>query len=219
MNYIKHLNKVFEIFYGDERVNTFHIALYMSLFQHWNMNRFKNPVVFKRMEIMQGAKIGSLTTYTKCMRELSDWNYLKYAPTQNPYQSSLNMYSFCTSLYTSAATEGCTPSVQEGVHLLYTNNLKLDKQGKEENVSPTHVEVLNFFKEKEWLETEADKFFFHYQAVGWCTRNKTPILDWKAAAQKWNVTKIKFDADEKTKYVSKPGNLNAGRDKNYSEPL
>ncbi len=223
MNYIKHLNKVFEIIYDDERLTPYHVALYFSLFQQWNLNRFKNPVVFKRLEIMKGARIGSLTTYTKCLKELHEWEYVNYNPSRNPYNSSINMYSFCTSIDTGTCTDTCTPSVHDGVHLLYINNNKQDKLSKGENHGPTQNEVMDFFKEKKWEEQEADKFFFHYEATGWCAGNKTKIVDWKAAAHKWILNKSKFDNNgnnNKSKLsAAKTNKTGDTRNKKYSEPL
>jgi len=223
MNYIKHLNRFFEIVYDDERLTSYHVALYMALFQQWNLNRFKNPVIYKRLEIMKAAHIGSLSTYTKCLKELHEWDYLNYTPSRNPFTSSISMYSFCTSVRTGTCTATRTPPVQAGVHLLYTNNNKQDKLGKEEKDNPTQNDVINFFKEKEWEEHEADKFFFHYEATGWCTGNKTHIQDWKAAAQKWILNKSKFDNNgnfnKSNQQTTKTGNLHAATNKKYSEPL
>ena len=42
VNYIIHLNRVFEQFRKDPRLNSTHIALYMGLFQLWNLYKFKD---------------------------------------------------------------------------------------------------------------------------------------------------------------------------------
>ena len=44
INYIKHLNTVFEQFSKDNKLNPTHISLYVTLFQHWNLNKFNNPL-------------------------------------------------------------------------------------------------------------------------------------------------------------------------------
>ena len=222
MNYIKHLNKFFENIYYDERLTPSHVSLYMALFRQWNLSRFKNPLLFQRLEIMKGACIGSLTTYTKCLKQLHEWEYIHYKPSRNPNNSSISMYSFCTSICTGASTDTCTETVHENVHVLYINTNKQDKHGENENTSPTQQEVKEFFKEKEWGGQEADTFFFHYEATGWCTSNQTKILDWKAAAQKWMLKKVKFDSNEnikKSTQININEKLQNGKDRNYSEPL
>ncbi len=81
----------------DERLSPFHISLYLTLFQFWNLNRFKNPISIARQETMRLSKIGSVNTYIKCIKELDKWNYLKYAPSHNPLKGSLiYLYNFNT---------------------------------------------------------------------------------------------------------------------------
>lgn len=81
----------------DERLSPFHVSLYLTLFQFWNLNRFKNPISIARQETMRLSKIGSVNTYIKCIKELDKWNYLKYAPSHNPLKGSLiYLYNFNT---------------------------------------------------------------------------------------------------------------------------
>jgi hypothetical protein len=79
----------------DDRISPFHISLYFSLFQFWNLNRFKNPISIARQETMRLSKIGSINTYIKCVKELDKWGYIKYYPSHNPLKGSLvNMCNF-----------------------------------------------------------------------------------------------------------------------------
>jgi hypothetical protein len=79
----------------DERLSPFHISLYLTLFQFWNLNRFKNPISIARQETMRLSKIGSVNTYIKCIKELDKWQYLKYLPSHNPLKGSLiHLYNF-----------------------------------------------------------------------------------------------------------------------------
>jgi hypothetical protein len=95
MNYIKHLTAIFEIMDGDPRLTPFHISLYMSLFRRWNLNYFNNPISISRDEVMKMSKIGSVNTYTKCLKELHLWNYIRYEPSYNPHKGSLiYLYTF-----------------------------------------------------------------------------------------------------------------------------
>ena len=83
MNYIRHLNGLFEKINRDDRMTAQHISLYMSIFQLWNRNRFKNPVPVSREELMTLSRIGGRNTYGRCMKELDRWGYIRYSPTGN----------------------------------------------------------------------------------------------------------------------------------------
>jgi hypothetical protein len=89
MNYIKHLASFFDRVSADERLNPTHVSMYVSLFQFWNANRFQNPISISRNELMKVSKISAKATYHKCMKELNEWQYLKYKPSYNPFKGSL----------------------------------------------------------------------------------------------------------------------------------
>ncbi|MEQ5790642.1 hypothetical protein J4E06_06245 [Muricauda sp. NFXS6] len=98
VNYIKHLNGVFEQFSKDSRLNPTHISLYVALFQFWNTNYFKPEFFINRDEVMQYAKIGSKSTYHRCIKELHHWSYIVYTPSHNPFKGSrIKMFDFGTS--------------------------------------------------------------------------------------------------------------------------
>jgi len=97
MNYIKHLASFFEKVATDERLNPTHVSMYVSLFQFWNANRFQNPISISRNELMKVSKISAKATYHKCMKELNEWQYLKYKPSYNPFKGSLvYLFNFST---------------------------------------------------------------------------------------------------------------------------
>ncbi|WP_338357067.1 hypothetical protein [Yeosuana marina] len=98
INYIKHLNGVFLQFSMDSRLNPSHISLYVALFQFWNINYFKGEFYINREEVMSFSKIGSKSTYHRCIKELSHWKYILYSPSHNPYKGSrIKMFDFGTS--------------------------------------------------------------------------------------------------------------------------
>tara|TARA_R110002050_G_scaffold200872_3_gene335914 strand:- start:1366 stop:1896 length:531 start_codon:yes stop_codon:yes gene_type:complete len=98
INYIKHLNGVFIQFSKDNRLNPTHISLYVALFQLWNNNFFKEEFFINREEVMTYSKIGSKSTYHRCIKELSHWHYLLYTPSHNPFKGSrIKMFDFGTS--------------------------------------------------------------------------------------------------------------------------
>ena len=88
MNYIKLLTGFFERVIRDHDLNPTHISLYIGLFQHWNVNRFRNPISITRDEIMRISKICSKATYHKCMRDLHNKGYISYQPSYNPFKGS-----------------------------------------------------------------------------------------------------------------------------------
>ena len=98
VNYIKHLKGVFIQFSKDNRLNPTHISLYIALFQIWNNNRFLDEFYINREEVMSFSKIGSKSTYHKCIKELNHWKYIIYYPSHNPFKGSkIKMFNFETS--------------------------------------------------------------------------------------------------------------------------
>lgn len=225
VNYIKHLNGVFLQFSKDSRLNPTHISLYIALFQLWNQNRFPEEFYINRSEVMQFSRIGSKTTYHRCIRELSHWKYILYSPSHNPFKGSrIRLFNFGTSdgqvLYP-CSTNIETSSGQALVSIYkhnkqIENNKNINKldQPKNEN------EVIIFFKKEKWSKLEAKKFYNHYQGIGWKVGGKTKIVDWQATARNWM---IKADEIKKiqtrTALVQKRDNLNISTDKDYGEPL
>jgi len=91
MNAIGQLEAFFDAIADDHRVGTVHISLYLALFRAWLKNECRNPVVLERSSIMQDAKIRARSTYSKCMRELHDYGYLRYKPSFNNNLRSIAM--------------------------------------------------------------------------------------------------------------------------------
>lgn len=88
MNYIKHLTGFFNRIAIENSINPSHISLYIALFQSWNVNRFKNPIIISRDEMMKASKIASKATYHKCIKELQRLKFLEYYPSYNPYSGT-----------------------------------------------------------------------------------------------------------------------------------
>ena len=105
MNYIRHMNGFFIRLSEDPRMTSFHISLYLALFQIWNKNRFQNPFTIIRDEMMQLSRIGSMNTYARCMKQLDEWGYIGYVSASNLYISSrVNCISFDTTRSTAGDT-------------------------------------------------------------------------------------------------------------------
>jgi hypothetical protein len=61
----------------------------MAIFQLWNQNRFQNPISISRDELMRISKIASTATYHKCMKDLTEREYVIYKPSFNPFKGSI----------------------------------------------------------------------------------------------------------------------------------
>ena len=88
MNYIRHLNGFFARLAEDKRMSSYHISLYFALFQQWNADRFGEQFVIARAETMEISRLGSVNTYARCMKDLSQWGYIQYIPSSNMHSSS-----------------------------------------------------------------------------------------------------------------------------------
>jgi hypothetical protein len=87
MNYVRHLNAFFSFVRGDKRLTSSHVSLYMALFHYWNLHRFQNPISVSRQTMMQLSKIGSKTTYYKCIKDLHQAQYILCHPAISKYHS------------------------------------------------------------------------------------------------------------------------------------
>ena len=81
---------------------------------------------------------------------------------------------------------------------------------------PTIEEVLTYFREQNFPELEASKFFNYFASIGWLVGGKTPMADWHAAARNWIINAPKFTTNERT---DRTKSLDTSADKDYSEPL
>ena len=278
MNYIKHLTGFFDKVIQDDRLNPTHISLYVSLFQFWNVQRFKNPISISRDEVMRVSKICSKATYHKCMKDLHNFNYVKYEPSFNPFRGSLitlhdlelknehvlkrtrnktkkqtsdelavNKHQTsskqvvnkqCTSV-----KQALVPSINNLNIINNTNKLNLKKmqnkfckpsddeileeiQKKEKlpsaelkntRFSPPNLELVQeYFKEKDKPDIEAQKFFNYFESNGWKIGGRTPMKNWKAAANNWMINSEKFNSNPS---IPRPDNLHTNQEKDYSIPL
>lgn len=241
VNYIKHLENIHSTFVEDSRITPFHFSLYMALFHQWNSAMFPEQLSIARSEIMRFSKLGSVNTYTKCLKELHVFGYIEYVPSKNPYVgSSVNMYRFDNSSSNSCDTSMCLKTdnscdnTSETVVRPYINSINNNKQLKTINngvdskidqptkpkreifISPSLEEAILFFKEKNKSNLDAEKFFNHFESNGWLVGGKSKMKNWQAAARNWMLNSEKFQSQKKQ---PSPGNLNVNQNKDYSVPL
>lgn len=88
---------------------------------------------------------------------------------------------------------------------------------KEKVQKPPNIEeVLIFFKEQNFPEIEANKFFNYFQSIGWLVGGKTAMTDWPAAARNWMLNAPKYISHERT---DRTKHLDTSAGKDYAEPL
>jgi hypothetical protein len=183
---------------------------------------------------MRTSKVGSANTYTRCLRELNDWGYIDYKPSNNPCRGSLvNLYRFDTSTDNSCDNGNDTtpvivvrPSINtinKKKHINIINKDRVDseidqltKSKREIFISPSLEEAILFFKEKNKTDLDAEKFFNHFESNGWLVGGKSKMKNWQAAARNWMLNSDKFQSHKKQ---PTPGNLNVNQNKDYSVPL
>jgi hypothetical protein len=89
---------------------------------------------------------------------------------------------------------------------------------KKKNTSiPTHEEVQSYFLDQRFPELEAQKFFNYFSSIGWLVGGKSPMQNWRAAAENWMLNAANFIA--KKNQTNRAKRLNTETDKDYSEPL
>ncbi|WP_339724997.1 hypothetical protein [Maribacter stanieri] len=239
MNYIKLLNAAFEKFYFDDRLNPTHISLYMALFQEWNSSRFADEFYVNRRDLMRVAKIGSKSTYHRCITELDAWDYLSYFPSNNPYKGSkIKMSIIGTSDEPDMGRYNPTlEQLAEQYHpirepVVYqhrpingqvlvsnTNNTKQENNNKQPKGWQA---VIDFFIEKGFNADEGKKFFEHYETRNWQTSDGKAIRDWRALATNWmDRTELFNEKNESNKKQESQikDNLRTTKTKDYGQPL
>jgi hypothetical protein len=126
------------------------------LFQIWNYSRFPEEFYINREEVMEFSKIGSKSTYHRCIRELDSWKYLMYKPSHNPFKGSrVLLFQFETSDNQAADF----PIPKSGQALVSVTNINKQiinfyKLGQAEKKN----EILSFFKKENWPHDDIMKF-------------------------------------------------------------
>lgn len=89
MDNLKPLSDFFSAIEKDFRIGTTHIAIYAALLQYRTDKGFINPIQVFSHEITPLAKVSSAYTYLKCVRELSEYGYIKYEPSFKKTKGSM----------------------------------------------------------------------------------------------------------------------------------
>jgi len=73
----------------DGQLNTSHISLCFALVICWNDQKHALPFKISRKILMDYSKIGSISTYHICVKDLVSLGFIKYAPSYNSYRGTL----------------------------------------------------------------------------------------------------------------------------------
>ena len=92
------------------------------------------------------------------------------------------------------------------------NNRVLSIRVREDELpkTPSIEDVREYFQHHQAAErlpdidTQADEFFYHYDALGWCNGSGVRIIKWQSMASKWIMRAIKDQDNENNK--TKPSN-------------
>ncbi|NGX82693.1 hypothetical protein [Aequorivita sp. KMM 9714] len=234
MNYIKLLNAAFEKFYFDDRLNPTHISLYMALFQEWNSSRFADVFYVNRRDLMRCSKIGSKSTYHRCVTDLDSWLYLCYFPSNNPYKGSKIKMSIIgtsdepvTGQYDpilEQLAEQYRPIHEPVVYQHHPKNgqavdahrpmsgqalvstINNTKQVNNTKQPKGWQAVINFFIKKGFNDDEGKRFFEHYKNRNWQTSDGKEIRDWRALASNW-MDRTELYAEENKPNKKRPSQI------------
>jgi hypothetical protein len=212
----------------------------MVIFRQWNNNRFKNPISIARDEVMRAAKIGSVNTYTKALKQLHHFQYIRYEPSFNPHIGSrIYLYTFEKANGQSIDNAGeiemspllnienSTNNSNQKYKNTHAQNLENQfepikkKMNPNPDTNPNDIppqmeHLIIYFNEKEFSAIEAEKFHNHFQSNGWLVGGKSKMKDWKAAARNWMLNANKFQPKSN---APQPNHLHTLNSKNYAEPL
>jgi hypothetical protein len=84
----KHIINFYRKAANDERLLPTHLTLYLAIYYFCSRNGLENPVTIYRKDLMPLARINSIATYHKCMKDLDNFGYILYKPTYNYYKGS-----------------------------------------------------------------------------------------------------------------------------------
>ena len=236
-NYIKLLTAAYEQFYKDSRLSPSHVSLYMALFQEWNISRFAIEFYADRHLLMKISKIGSTSTYHRCIVQLHDWGYLIYYPSFNPFKGSRIRMQLLEDTEQELAS-GYDPKLEQLAERYHPTTEQLDdrkypvseqacvsniKHNKPINIkTPNRQEVILFFKNLKSKKSSANHFFDHYHGQNWVTGDGASIKNWKSLAKKWIDTQHAFEKKNKIRHPKSEKDidfLKTTNDKDYGQPL
>ena len=74
---------------GDARIGPPHFSLYMALLCYWYEKKGEVPLYIYSYELMPLCKLAGPATYHRSIRQLHEYGYIKYVPSNNHFLGSL----------------------------------------------------------------------------------------------------------------------------------
>ena len=112
------------------------------------------------------------------------------------------------------------PCPEEDQNLVPNINTYKHINIKKKNKPESKKEVSDFFRSKKLKAVEGQKFFRHYQSIGWKKGGVTPLTDWQAAVESWVLRGMELRALEVPPVrMRNQDNLKITKAKHYDKPL
>lgn len=187
VNYVNHHRQVNLKMSEDPNISPYHISVYNALFQIWNECHFDTDLSINRNDVMKLSKIGNANTYTRVLKELEKYGYIKYYPSFNPLIGS----KVTIIRYDKGSDKGSVKSSSKGTDkggdTLYKQvNNKTIKQENNKGVPPSYNDFIQFAKDKAkdkkiYLDEQKAKSKFEaWIEGGWKDLNGKKIINWKS---------------------------------------
>ena len=220
VNYIIHLNQVMRLFANDATIDAADRSLYFALFELWNQYHFPEVLTINSKRVMQISKINSRTTYLKHLRGIEKSGYILYRPSNDArIGSKIKLVRFDTRVdqkLNKVSPDNDHTAVQN-MGALYKLKNKQFKNSSKLAEPEDFNEVLLYFREQNWKESDAEDFYWYNENQNWKDRQNLPINNWKHYAKKWTTKAIQKRAYEKKQSASNLHIVN--RNKDYGQPL
>ncbi|RKR84598.1 hypothetical protein BDD43_4844 [Mucilaginibacter gracilis] len=82
------LSKLYSKIAEDPRVNVWHVSLFTFLLNLWQKSGYQQQLKVSRKQLMVGGHISSITTYHKCISQLTKLGYILYIPSYDVYKGT-----------------------------------------------------------------------------------------------------------------------------------
>jgi hypothetical protein len=105
---------------------------------------------------------------------------------------------------------------EKNENLLFSKNEIVKPKIQTHSFPSTLQEVQVYFSEKKFPTLEAEKFYNHYESIGWLVGGRSKMKNWKAAANNWNLNSPNF---KKANETGKPNHYQAEENKQFDIPL
>lgn len=183
---------------ADQNIKPHHVSLYHCLLAKWHRQR-NNPVIrVSAREMMPMAKIGSLKTYYRTLKDLFLWGYL------SGYEKAYK-YSNVTMTFFYIYSTNDNPLS----YLIEDIDIDKEKEIDRHPNAPLLEEVIAFYTAAALTPGQAMLFYEYYEKRNWKTKDGKPIRNWRFLAT---------SAVNRLLHQKPASNDNTGKSK-YEDPI